>query len=64
MLYSNKDYKLHHNNIFIDRWKKRKYGHRSMAETAFSCLKKTLGVCLCRQVSKYDKRKILKVSLY
>jgi len=28
-------------------------------ETAFSCLKKTLGVCLCRQVSKYDKRKIL-----
>jgi len=30
-----------------------------MAETAFSCLKKTLGVCLCRQVSKYDKRKIL-----
>jgi hypothetical protein len=33
------------------KWKKkRKYGHRWMAETAFSTLKRMFGVCICHQV--------------
>lgn len=51
---------------YFDRWKKkRKYGHRWMAETAFSSLKRTFGEYTCAtKFQNMMKEMILKVSLY
>ena len=51
---------------YCDRWKKkRKYGHRWMAETAFSSLKGTYGeYTYATKFKNMVKEMILKVSLY
>jgi hypothetical protein len=52
---------------YFDRWKKkkRKYGHRWMAETAFSSINRTYGEYICATKFKnMVKEMILKVSLY
>jgi hypothetical protein len=51
---------------YFHRWeKKRKYGYRWMAETAFSSLKRTFGEYTCAtQFQNMVKEMILKVSLY
>ena len=51
---------------YFDRWKKkRKYGHRWMAETAFSSLKRMFGEYTCAtRFQNMVKEMILKVSLY
>jgi hypothetical protein len=51
---------------YFDRWKKkRKYGHRWMAETAFSSIKRTYGEYIsATKFKNMVKEMILKVSLY
>jgi hypothetical protein len=51
---------------YFDRWKKkRKYGHRWMAETAFSSLKRMFGeYTYATKFQNMVKEMILKVSLY
>jgi Transposase DDE domain len=51
---------------YFDRWKKkRKYGHRWMAETAFPCLKRMFGeYTYATRFQNMIKEMILKVSLY
>lgn len=51
---------------YFDRWKKkRKYGHRWMAETAFSSIKRTYGEYIsATKFKNMVKEMILKISLY
>ena len=51
---------------YFDRWKKkRKYGHRWMAEAAFSSIKRTYGEYIsATKFKNMVKEMILKVSLY
>jgi transposase len=61
----NKEVKLQSNKD-LQKWKrKRKYGHRWMAETAFSTIKRTFGEYI--SAARFDnmvKEMMIKVSLY
>jgi len=52
--------------IDLLKWKKkRKYGHKWMAETVFSCIKRTYGEYIsATKLQNLVKEMILKVSLY
>ena len=64
MLYSNKDHKLHHNNILIDGRRNENMDTDGWLNSVFFFKKDVERYAYAGEVSKYDKRKILKVSLY